>query len=160
MSEINSRGFYLNSNNNNMPNKHHITPHNVNLYVVSAVPQCTYVYTGANNLCCSTVCCWVYEECVSTWATGTSCPYLYVKRVKTNQELNLIALILLCQNWQVSESLAEHLIVFQNIQKKLNLFSSVPILNRLISPFHVAGSVQKESYVPEVFILGHLVSLL
>lgn len=59
-----------------MPNKHHITPHNVNLYVVSAVPQCTYVYTGANNLCCS--------KCAAGCMKSVSQPELQVHPVLTS----------------------------------------------------------------------------
>lgn len=93
-----------------------------------------------------------YSVLLAAWRVWFSLRYryilslpLYVKRVKTTQEFNLIPLTLLCQNWQVSDSLAEHLIIFQKHTKETEFLSSMSILNHLISPFHVAGSVQKES---------------
>lgn len=100
------------------------------------------MFTWEPTICVTVQCAAGSMKCASTWGTGTSSPYLYVKRVKTNQEFHLIALILLCQNWQVSEGLTEHLIVFQNTQKKLNFSHPCPSWITLY-PFHVAGSVQR-----------------
>lgn len=98
-----------------------ITHHNVNHYFVSAgISLCALVHVCSMEVNKSVL---QYSVLLGVWIVCLNLRDSYILSLPpikplhennyTKREFNLIALMLLPENWQVLKSLAEHLIVFQ-----------------------------------------------